>query len=326
MTIVVNPSIPPSLANAFATVAKLRRGTGDTPATMGASPSLYTRAPGKATDALSASYMATATLLTQWHASALSSAAQSQFYAARLAEIRARTFPAAYWYATAPTYRWADYGTPEYVVASTQPVSPEYYDPTRRISRCFIKNSSASYALPAGHGTVAQPGPGWKGQVIDTLYRDLYSVRARFWFKLPVRATPAAIRPALMLLTAKLEATATRGGNIYWFIVNTSSSYSKNSGTGYWSYMKFRTFFAWDKNRISKLPPSGVTPWTFTEEFTSCIDAKAHAIFTYDTYWDWLEVAVWTSPAQGRYFSLNDAIEFHGTYAAILHTPRKPNE
>lgn len=326
MTKTVGQSVPPSLANALARVARVSSTRGGGQRIISPALDLYAPEATYQGDASTQQLQRAATWLTQRHAAGLTKAGQSSFYAARLAEMRARSFPVEYWWSTAPTYQYADYGVPASVVPFMGVINQTYYDPLRRPSYCPIKYISKSYNLPIGNGTASEPGPGWKGAVIDQLYRDLYSVRARFWLPMPGTQTLTSLRPSILLLGATLRVSASRKGNRTWLYVQYSARIKATKNTGYTSDLDWFTHWAPWSVRAIQLPATNPAGWNHTDASTLLLDPVSFASLATTPACNWLEFAVWTPPALGLYFAGNDAIELHGDYTAQLYTPRTSTE
>lgn len=326
MTKTVGQSVPPSLANALARVARVSSTRGGGQRII--SPALDLLAPeaGYQPPSTVQALQQAATWLTSRHAGHLSKAGQSAFYAARLAELRAQVFPVEYWWDTAPSYQYADYGTPSTVVPFNGVINQQYYDPLRRPSFCRIEDKSKSYNLPVGNGTVNEPGPGWKGAVIDELYRDLYSVRARFWFYMPGSQTKTSLRPSLLKLGATFRVESSRKGNRVWFYVNYNAAIRATKFTGYATSLDWYTHWNPWSVRAIQLPAEDPGGWSYANASSLLLDTDSFASLSTLPACNWLELAVWTPPALGLYFAGNDAIELHGDYTARLYTPRTSTE
>lgn len=326
MTKTVGQSVPPSLANALAKVARVSSTREGGQRIISPALDLHAPEPGYQGNATAIILQQAAAWLTLKHAGAMSKAARSSFYASRLAEMRAQVFPAEFWFSTAPVFQYADYGVPQYVDAYGGEIDQQFYDPLRRPSYCRIKRSSKSYVLPVGNGTESEPGPGWKGAVIDELYRDLYSVRARFWLPMPGNQTKDTLRPSLLRLNATLNAEATRRGNRSWFYVNYSTAMHQYKLTGTQTALEWLTNWSPWNVRAIQLPPTNPLGWSHSNAQTLLLDSMSHSTISTPSICGWLEFSCWSAPAMGLYFAGNDAIELHGDYTAQLYTPRTSTE
>lgn len=326
MTRTVGQSVPPSLANALARVARVSSTTSGGRRIISPALDLYAPEPVPQADANTQQMQRAATWLTQRHAGNLSKSAQSAFYAARLAELRNREFPAEFWWATSPAYAYADYGVPVTVVPFDGVINQEYYDPLRLPSYCPIESISKRYPLPIGNGTASEPGPGWKGAVIDGLYRDLYSVRARFWLTMPRSQTLTSLRPSLLLLNATLRASSSRKGNRVWFYIQYSARIQATKTTGYTTYFDWFTHWNPWSVRAIQLPATNPAGWSYTDTSNLLLDPVSFAALPAAPACNWLELAIWTPPALGLYFAGNDTVVLHGDYTATLYTPRTATE
>lgn len=326
MTVTIGQSVPPSLANALARVARVSSSNKSGRRVISPAMDLFDPEPGYRGNSTIALFSKAANWLTLHHAGHLSKTAQSACYAERLAELRAGLFPAEYWWTTTPAASWADWGAPWEVLPYEGEINPLYYDPLRMPSKCRIPEQTRYYPLPIGNGTELEPGPGWKGAVISNLYRELYAVRARFWIPMPGGQTRDTLRPAVLSIASSMTATATKRGNKSWFYVVCQSYLRATQGLTGATSVDWHNNWSPHNRRPLTIPDTHIGGWSFTHEQTLITDPVTFARYINKTEINWLELPIWTPTAQGVYFSGNDDVEFHGNHTPTLYTPRTPNE
>ncbi len=216
MARIKNQSIPPSLRAGVARVLSIPGVTAGGGASVGLTPSARGRAPAPEPPAVLKSIRDAA----EWLFIAWNPSAPAAFTEARREELRNLEFPAQYWYEVSPAADLTDYAAPT-VGPYVGDLDAAYVDPLRSPTSCVYGLATDSYSTPEFPGSPQYPFPGWRGEVIDEYFRDLYFAQRRLMYDLPKRVIHEKrrvfIRPLLAVIEGQIMANASFRGVKSWF-------------------------------------------------------------------------------------------------------------
>ncbi|MEY3288023.1 MAG: hypothetical protein RLZZ419_265 [Pseudomonadota bacterium] len=249
---------------------------------------------------------------------------KSQFYADRLAEIKAFIFDEKYWHLVTPSRDRTEWGEPE-INAYEGPINLVYDDPLRIKTKCLFELWSKVYDTPFGEGTSENPRPGWKGTVIDQIWRDLWFAQRRLIYGLPVTINFNNRRPVLIDLQSQIEATASFKASKLWFARAVWPKFLNETGTAYVFTNYLQT--GWlnsDLVPINLVSDSG--------QYFHCTDNQRLLRTAYNPSWkpnttayNRLSLVVATPPSRGRYFAGNDNVQVSHNETVNVLIGKKPS-
>lgn len=307
MARVINQSIPPSLRAGYAGILRLPQFTSGNGAvialTMGARAAQRQK---PSPDSLEVIRHAASWLTNAWQGGA-----DPAFFTARSEELRNLAFPSTYWHELTPTADLTDYAAPT-VSVFVGDLNSNYVDPLRAPSRCEYARASRTYATPDFPGTPADPYPGWQGQVIDQVWRDLYFAQRRLLYDLPRREIYEKrrifIRPLIASLEGQVTANASFRGVKTWFAL------------GMWPYL-YRSedglptdadylITKWTPGQLLRLemPPDLTSNWACTATVRTLRGLTHYSSFNGRNNCNRLMLRVTTPPSRGVYFGRNDEV------------------
>ena len=231
----------------------------------------------------------------------------SQFYADRLAEIKAFVFNETYWHNLTPSRDTTEYGEPT-IGGYSGPINHVYDDPLRIKTKCVYGDWTKSYNTPYGEGTADNPRPGWQGTVLEQIWRDLWFAQRRLVYALPVPINLNKPRPVLIDLASQITATASFRHCLFWYARPVWPYFFNETGTPY-------TF---DKYLINNWRASDIVPMELVSEsgqYFQCTDTQRILRTAYEKSWkpnvtgyNRLSLVVATPPSRGAYFARNDNV------------------
>lgn len=260
--------------------------------------------------------MQAATWLRDRWKTATDKAARSAFYRDRKTEILNGVFPAQHWHPTTITEDLTEYSVPT-VSAYYETWNPAYFDPQRQASTCKYRDVTRFYPTPSGNGTETDPAPGWKGEVISNVWRDLYHAQRRFTFALPITVSKDDGRPIALWITAEITATATIRGNRNWFVLIVSPLYHQSNNTPGLE-KEAKTHWAREDAYPYGVPDDDPDGWNHTVRRTSVYDGRRFARWSPNS--NRLTLRLSTPPSLGFYGSRNDSVTVyhHATVQAFI--------
>ena len=233
---------------------------------------------------------------------------RSQFYAERLAEIKAYAFDEKYWHLVTPSRDITEWGEPV-INAYEGPINGVYDDPLRIKTKCVYYDWTNSYNTPFGEGTLENPRPGWKGTVIDHIWQDLWFAQRRLVYGLPVTINLADRRPILIDLQSEVTATASFRVNSIWYARTVWPKLFNETGTP----------FVFDKYLITNWRNTDIVPMELVSDsgqYFHCTDTKRILRTAYEKRWkpnttayNRLSLVIATPPSRGVYFARNDNVQ-----------------
>jgi hypothetical protein len=309
------PVVPPELAEIYSGLLVCAKVRGSTERVVRLAPEVRAARPARPQAPDLALASSVAAWLTRRHAGGLCETARRAFYAARRAELLARTFPPAYWHTAAPTRDECELCYPAYCTPGPS-APPAYDDPERRPSTCSYSTINRRYPVPEGPGTASDPAPGWRGEVVQGHFVDLRHVQRALLFTLPEPVTAADDRPLLAHVRMHIHAAASHRGNRAWFAPGTVARIE--GSTARWNQVWTR----WSLSRPFRyaIPPEAPGGWSHSLEQTGLVDLRR--LTRGPSRWSGTRVHLKqiSAPAKGRYFAGNDWVEvwWSGTLAVYL--------
>jgi hypothetical protein len=246
------------------------------------------------------------------------------FYVERLAEIRSYDFKPPYWHRVTPSRDRTEYGEPA-IKACERPVNSLYADPLRLQTDCVYSTWSKTYPTPADEGTVLQPAPGWQGQVVGGVWRDLWFAQRRLTFFLPVIVNKTDTRPVLIVLASQVTAVASFRVNNAWY------------ARGCWPYFFTETLGEiepvnylmsnWQKTDVYPMALVSETEhnWQCTHTLQVLRNPRLGDTFKQPINCNRLGVVITTPPSRGVYFARNDAVKVTHHETVTVYLGKEPS-
>ena len=174
MAKVTGQLIPPSIAALYKKHLFTLHPYNDPRDTVGASNNIFARHQKPGYETIGQRAAVAANWLADNYGGGVAKSERLKFVADRKAEILASNFPVEYWHKTSRVSERVSVIEP-FSVADPGAVDPQYADPLRVSSNPNYFASSTFYPLPAPGTPAPGASPGWRGEVIDQMYRDQYS-------------------------------------------------------------------------------------------------------------------------------------------------------
>jgi hypothetical protein len=249
---------------------------------------------------------------------------RSLFYVERLAEIKAFDFNETYWHTITPLRDTTEWGAPT-ISAYEGPINGVYDDPLRIKTKCVYGNWTKSYNTPVGVGTEENPRPGWKGTVIDQIWRDLWFAQRRLVYGLPVTINLANRRPILIDCQSEVSGTASFRVNSIWYARTVWPKLFNETGTP----------FVFDKYLITQWRNTDIVPMELDSDsgqYFHCTDSKRILRTAYEKNWETIATAynrlglvIATPPSRGLYFARNDNVQVTHNETVNVLIGKTPN-
>lgn len=307
----INQAIPPSLREAVSVVLSVPGSTASPGAVTGLAPSARTtqRLPTPR-PTLWAIRRAVRWLRENWGAH-MDGEDPLLFSRNRRLELLNLEFPAKYWYALTPDADLTDYGEPT-MSLYTGDLNRPWFDETRLPSTCEFARALRTYPTPAGAGTEANPAPGWAGQVLSGVWRDLWFAQRRLMYSLPAIAyrpyNRAPQRPIIAVLNGSVSAAAAFRGYPSWFALSSWPYlyHATNSPPAEPDYLITR----WHHDHLARLilPPELPSDWACTAQWRTLRECAHRPAFDDRDQCNRLMLRITTPPSRGVYFNRNDFV------------------
>lgn len=264
-----------------------------------------------------------------WLANAWAPPYRKAFAEARREEVRNFVFPPQYWRELEPTADLTDYGTPT-VGPYVGNLNAAYVDPLRSPTTCEFGLASRTYPTPGFPGTEADPFPGWRGEVIDGYWRDLYFAQRRLMYELPKREVYEKrrifIRPLFAFVEGQVMANASFRGVKSWFALCLwPYLYRSEDGTpADATYLNTR----YTPGQLSRLelPPAQTSNWACTANVKTLRGMTHASAFGNRNNCNRLLLRVTSPPSRGVYFGRNDEVSVMHRETIRLFQAKAKNE
>jgi hypothetical protein len=320
MATVSNQHIPPSLLAAYGALLTAPGAHAGLTPRIGLKASARQAQPPPALDpALTLRRDAARWLLEQWQPNN-----PSLFYAQRLAEIRSDDFKPAYWHSVTPSRDRTEYGEPV-IKAYERPVNGLYADPLRLQTDCVYTTWSKTYPTPAGDGTALQPAPGWQGEVIGGVWRDLWFAQRRLTFFLPVSINKTDTRPILLVLASQVKAVASFRVNNAWY-ARCCWPYFFREPSGELQPKNY-LITNWQKSDVYPMALASESEhnWQCTHSLQVLRNPRLGDTFKQPANCNRLGVVITTPPGRGVYFARNDAVKVTHHETVSVYVGKEPS-
>lgn len=205
------------------------------------------------------------------------------------------------------------------------PINGVYDDHLRIKTKCLYGNWTKSYNTPVGVGTEDNPRPGWKGTVIDQIWRDLWFAQRRLVYSLPVSISLANRRPILIDCQSEVSGTASFRVNSIWYARTV------------WPMLFNETSrpFVFSKYLITNWRTTDVVPMELvsdSDQYFHCTDSKRILRTAYEKNWETIATAynrlglvIATPPSRGLYFARNDNVQVSHNETVNVLIGKTPN-
>lgn len=321
MALVEGQIIPPSLANAFGVLIGNTGGNA-----VGLLPSATTPYPDTPRRILALDATAAANWLADAWQGPEQSYLRSAFYADRYDEIRSGIFLPEFW---RPATQVSDNTLKSVPISSlpwTGAWNPTYYDPLRKATICIYKTTTLGYATPPDAGTELNPAPGWRGQVSNSYFRDVWHSQQSISFTLHYRDSQEGTRPLFIHTHTHINASSTIRGNKTWF---------KIAIAGHW-YSIYETPWEiaaptqdhWNENLQIPIviPEPNPAGWSHTVDVTRIQNGRHTLLIQRPGRYTKFQVIIATPPSKGLYYSRNDAVRITHHSTCNVYQARTPND
>jgi hypothetical protein len=260
----------------------------------------------------------------QWLREQWTKGSGSMFFSQRRAEIIRGVFDPDYWYALNATDDITTYSVP-LIQEYTGSINGQYWVETIRPTYSKWKYASDSYDTPSGDGSELQPGPGWKGEVIDFAWCDKWLAQRCITFGLPITVKKSDARPIAVRLSGYIEARASADGNSSWFQVSTFEYFKR--GAFDIEDKAYRPQGHWPQhdNRGVQIPGRSTSTWVHQEPVFLVRDLRDGAKWYNPDGCDTLMVKVVIPPSMGYLNSRNEWATVKHRVGVAVFVGKGPN-